>query len=118
MPPFSAFYHPLLRILLLADARTPSRSALPSFAAQQLAQIRAVAGAASLSLPPGALDEDFDPDAHEAAMGAAFGDDYYGEDDADERASRCVARRGCEGALTRGICVWLCALRCDAAARR
>ena len=47
-----------------------------------------MAGTASLSLPPGALDDDFDPDAHEAAMGAAFGDDYYGEDDADERASR------------------------------
>jgi protein KRI1 len=32
-----------------------------------------------------ALDEDFDPGAHEAAMGAAFGDAYYGEDD-DEGA--------------------------------
>ena len=57
-----------------------------------------MAGTASLSLPPGALDDDFDPDAHEAAMGAAFGDEYYGEDDADERASRrdavCAACRG------------------------
>ena len=52
----------------------------------KLAQIRAVAGAAALPFTADALDDDFDADAHEAAMGAAFGDAYYGEDDADEGA--------------------------------
>ncbi len=52
----------------------------------KLAQIRAVAGAAALTLTTDALDEDFDPDAHEAAMGAAFGDAYYAQDDEDEGA--------------------------------
>ena len=60
----------------------------------QLAQIRAVAGAAALSLPAGALDDEFDPDEHEAAMGAAFGDDYYAEDDADEGVGRFGATMG------------------------
>jgi protein KRI1 len=40
-----------------------------------------VAGTASLPFSVDALDEDFDPEAHEAAMGAAFGDAYYGEEE-------------------------------------
>ena len=54
----------------------------------KLAQIRAVAGAAVLSLPAGALDAEFDEAEHDEAMGAAFGDDYYAEEEADEGANR------------------------------
>lgn len=54
----------------------------------KLAQIRAVAGAAVLALPAGALDAEFDEAEHDEAMGAAFGDDYYAEEEADEGANR------------------------------
>jgi len=37
----------------------------------------------SLKLNEDFLDEDWDPEKHEALMAAQFGDDYYGEDDAD-----------------------------------
>ena len=57
----------------------------------KLAQIRAVAGAAALALPAGALDAEFDEAEHEAAMNAAFGDDYYAEEEADEGANRSPA---------------------------
>ena len=68
----------------------------------KLAQIRAVAGAAALSLPADALDAEFDEAEHEAAMGAAFGDDYYAEEEADEgtrKRKRHVFILGCSDAF-------------------
>ncbi len=50
-----------------------------SFAVHRLAQIQAVAGrsAPQDDLVDALMDEDWDPDKYDAAMAAAFNDDYY-----------------------------------------
>jgi len=51
----------------------------------KLEQLRAITGNPTLPFQDEDLDEDFDPDQHDAQMSKAFDDDYYGVDEGDQK---------------------------------